>query len=340
MRSIIALGCLAILLAGRADVVDAQARLSVQGRVTDPVGDTPVALAGVELEGHGTTLTTAEGYFSFEGVSPGAYTLRVVAFGYAPVSEFLVVDDDLTIGLAMQAAPVLLDPVIATIRPIDLRGTVLDPENEMYLVGAEVLTNQGQVSETDAHGIFRLRRVLEEIPLQVSVRSFGYLPLDTVIVPRRGERPRFELHPDEVVEAQIAVQVERLERRHAPHFAPMFRSMNRHELLRYAGSHTLGTVLEFRYWRYVDRIRAVVVDGRQVAIFEDPAAELSHILPEEIERIEFSGGKANTVLRVYTRDFMRRLLTQEVTLSPDLCEGGAPGDLVSCLVDPPGRTMP
>ncbi|MQA92556.1 MAG: hypothetical protein GEU90_20430 [Gemmatimonas sp.] len=295
----------------------AQTTFDVFGAVSDSARGTPVPLATVELEGHGSTLTFDDGSYRFTGVEAGAYNLRVTAYGYLPASRTIIVESDLSIDVSLGSSPIVLDSLVVEPRVINIGGHVRDPANDFYIVDAELLTNRGHITHTNTHGRFRIERVLEDVPLRISVREFGYLPLDTAVTPVQGERYLFELQPDFLVEAMIAKEVERLEERHAPLFAPMFTSMNRDRLLDYVGSHTLRTILEFRYWRYLDRIRVVIVDGRRYSFTDDPVSELSHVLPEEIERIEFTGDRYNAFLHVYTRDFMQELIARRTTRIPE-----------------------
>ncbi|MQA91505.1 MAG: hypothetical protein GEU90_14980 [Gemmatimonas sp.] len=272
-----------------------------------------IPVATVELAGHGSTLTSEDGSFRFVGVEAGSYTFRTTAFGYIPESSLLVVRDDVTLSVPLEPAPLVLDSVGVNIERIDVGGRVRDPEKEFFLVDATILTDQAVMARTDSHGRFRLRGVLERAPLTVRVRAFGYLPVDSIVLPTEDDRYLFELVEDSAVTALIARQIERLEERAAPRFAPLFRNMNRDRLLRFTGSHTLRSILEFEYWPHLHRIRAVIVDGRRYSMTDDPVAELSHILPEELERIEFfSAGRSAVVLVVYTRQFMRDLIARQI----------------------------
>ncbi|MQA92060.1 MAG: hypothetical protein GEU90_17850, partial [Gemmatimonas sp.] len=200
----------------------AQAGETVEGRVHEADTDLGIQNAVVELEGYGSTLSDADGEFRFEGVLAGGYTLRVLAFGYAPDSRFIVVTGPTVLEIPLEVSPLPLDSVVVDMRRIDFEGRVRDPGEDYYLVGANVLTNQGTQTESDTHGRFRVD-AYEEAPLQVSVRAFGYLPLDTVVTPDEDGRYVFDLREDSLVEKMVAVQVERLERRAAPRFAAGFR---------------------------------------------------------------------------------------------------------------------
>ncbi len=289
----------------------AQTGVVVGGRVFEEGGTTGIPTARVELVGHGSTLTSADGSFRFDGVMPGRYTFRVVAFGYASESRFLPVESDTTVSVPLEVAPVLLDSLLIGARAIDIEGGVRDPEMDIRLVDAEVLTNQGVAASTDRRGRFRLERVLEGVRLQVSVRAFGYLPLDSIIVPTENESYAFELEADPVVEAMIDEQVERIEERAAARRSVVMRPMNRQRLLRFAGTHTLRAVLEGEYRFYLERVRCVIIDEQQQIGVWEPST-LFYLLPEEIERIEFLFRGA--MLRIYTREFMQEMIARNTEL--------------------------
>jgi hypothetical protein len=182
-----------------------QTRVTVAGRVLDESTGLGVPAAGVELEGHGYTITGPDGSFRFEAVRPGRYPLWVVAFGYASGSRILAVSDDAAVSVPLAPAPVPIEGVGATL--VDLEGRVRDPTNDFYLADATILTNQGRAARTDAHGRFELEGVLEDAPLHVTVVAFGYLTLDTLLTPRDDVWHLFELELDPVVQARIDARV-------------------------------------------------------------------------------------------------------------------------------------
>lgn len=307
----------------------AQVPVSVTGRVVQAEGGQPIPLAVVELEGFGAMLATEDGEFRFDGVEPAGYTLRVTAFGYVAESRFLVVDADTAVEVELRPSPLVLDSVQVELRAVDVRGEVRDPLRDFGLVDIPVLTDQGANARTDANGDFELEGVLEDVPLHVTIRAFGYLPIDSVIHPRAAARYLFEVEPDPVVEAMVERQVERLARRAAPRFAVGFRNMNRTALLRYAERHTLWDVLLWEYGeRKLDRVICVVMDEEPFDSGAVARSMLLHTLPAEVERIEFMFGGA--MLRVYTRSFMQQMIARDVPLrrpslfrpfpsSPPLC---------------------
>jgi hypothetical protein len=307
MSRLLAVACFTLMLPFAAA---AQQPVTVQGRILDESTGLGVPSAAVELEGHGDTVTGPDGSFRFDAVRPGGYTLWVVAFGYASGSRSLSIRADVAVSVALEPAPVPIEGVGATF--VDLEGRVRDPANDVLLVDAMILTNQGRAVGTDAHGRFELEGVPEGAPLHVTVAAFGYLTLDTLLIPKGDESYLFELEPDPVVQAMIDVQVGRLQERAAPHFGALFRNLNRQDILAYAGSHTVRSMIEFEFWSWRNRIALVVVDGDEWSLTSEPLEELFALLPEELQRIEFRQrrGCFRPVIDVYiyTRDYLRGLV--------------------------------
>jgi hypothetical protein len=294
--------------------------VTVEGRVVDETTGLGIPIAAIELEGVGGAITEEDGHFRFENVPPGRRRLWVVAFGYAAGSRVLTVRAPVTVELALDPAPVPIEGVGATF--VRVKGRVRDPVSDFQIVDAIVLTNQGRGAATDAHGRFELEGMLEGAPLRFTVESFGYVTLDTVVVPREDDEYVFDLRPDPVVEAQIAVQIERLEKRAAPAFAVGRRNLNRNDLLKYAGRHTVQSMLLFEYGpRQGTRVPTVYVDGVRWSLTRAPVEELFALLPETLERIEFIVVPYVCArLDIYTRDFMRELIAREEELPP-VCDG-------------------
>jgi hypothetical protein len=294
-----------------------QAAFVVEGQIYDAESGAGLASAVVSLDGHGTVSSAAGGYFRFDGVAPAAYTLRIDAFGYVSESRSLVVEGDTTVDVSLEIAPFLLDSLVITPRMIDLEGRVRDPGRDLDLMDADVFADGEEPTRTGSRGRFRLEGVLAEARLRVVVRAFGYFPLDTTIVAQGGVSHLFELQPDTVIERLVAAQLHRIEQRAAPRRATLMRPMNRERLLEYSGR-TLADVLEWEYGEM--RLRAVecvVIDEKQLFGAWHPSS-LFHILPEQLERIEFLENRGS-MLRIYTRDFMREMISREIELrTPDL----------------------
>ena len=286
----------------------AQAGAVVEGRVIAAGTTSGIQNAIVELEGHGATLTALGGAFRFERVETGEYTLQVEAFGYASASRLLTVDGDMTVTIPLEVAPLLLDSVVVEARLIDMRGWVRDRGTDVRLPEAGVFTNQGRVALTDVLGRFRLEGVLEEVPLRVSVMAFGYVPMDTVFVPQRGESYLFELEVDPQVERQIEVQVERIEERASGTVSVVMRAVNRERLLRRGG--TVADLLDFDFRDY--RPACVVIDEEQIIDAGTLGIVLATTFAGELQRVEFLFDGA--MVRIYTRAFIRDMITRDIEL--------------------------
>jgi hypothetical protein len=312
--------------------------VTLLGRVYDAGSDAGVANAIVTLEGRGATLTTEAGFFRLEGVLPGAYTLRVEAFGYRPSEMPLDLETDATVNVPLVAAPIELDGLDVELRTLDFDGRVRDPATGGNLMDAHVLSSQGHDESTDAHGQFDLDDVHEGRPIRVVIRAFGYLQLDTAFMPDDARRHDFDLRPDSLILGMIEVQTRRIEERSAGRFPSYPPPMNRDRLERYLNTFTMLDMLEGIYpQRILRRVACVVIDERHID--EAPGdmrgplrrSYLSTIFPDEVERVEFlefsSGSGRPLMLRIYTRQFMAELLTRERPLPAPLMvviPGGPP----------------
>jgi hypothetical protein len=317
MSRLLAVACCALALP-LAPVARAQELVTVHGRIVDQSTGLGIPSASLQLGGHGAAVSGPDGTFRFESVRPGGYVLWVVAFGYASGSRTLAALADVALTVPLEPAPLPLEGVGATF--VELKGRVRDGPHDVPLVDAMILTNQGRGVGTDAHGRFEMEGVLEGAPLRVTVVAFGYRTLDTLLVPRPGQRHAFDLEPDPRVQAMIDVRVAQLEERAAPLFGALFHDLDRDELIGYAGKHTLRSMIEFEFGQWRSRIALVIVDGERWTLSDDPLEELFALLPEELQRIEFQQrrGCFDPVIDVYvyTRDYMRALVALDGELPP------------------------
>jgi hypothetical protein len=308
----------AVLLSGGGVVTPARAQvpLTVQGRVFATDTGTGIPNAIVTLDGYGSVLTTASGAFGFERVEPGERTLAVVAFGYADATLALTLAADTTVDVPLTPEPILLDSLTVDLETLDFDGLARDPEKDLRLVDADVLSSQGHEERTDAHGHFDLDDVYEGVPLRIVIRSFGYLPRDTTFVPDDQRRHEFDLTADSAVlrliDRQVARIVEVTRGRRS-----VVRPLDRERLLRFAGTFTVYDMLLSEYRYRLRRVQCIVVDEEQILASRGWRSFLSTMLPEELERVEFLFGGG--MLRIYTRDFIRRMSVTRVELrSPTL----------------------
>ena len=290
----------------------AQTEAVVRGMVIAPGESPAVAGATVDLEGHGVTQTTAAGFFRFERVAIGEYSLKVTAVGFQPAVLRLTVEGDTTVTVRLERVPFRLDSLVVTARKIDVEGRVQDPGRDLPLRDADVLTSHGPPMRTDRRGRFRLKEVWEGGQIALSVSAFGYLPLDTTVVPLAGDRYVFDLVPDLLVERMIAQQIERIEQRAGGRLSTLMRPLDRDGLLR-SGGGSLRDVLRAKYSIHLRRLRCVLVDDRLLPPSAD-GAMLGAMIPEDVQRVEFLFNGA--MLRVYTRQYMRRLIGSRAKLRP------------------------
>ncbi len=316
--------CVLLLLALTPLAGTAQAGVTVLGTLTDADSDAPVGSAIVTLVGVVSTMSTPDGAFRFRGIAAGEYTLRVEGFGYETLEQQVDLTTDVTLALALEAAPLAIDGIVVEAGTLDFEGRVRDPVRDFTVVDAEIVMDGREPIWTDARGRFDLDRVPEGAPLHLTVRAFGYFPIDTTFVPDDEGRYDFDLQRDAFAEAMVQVQVRRLEERAGGRLTSAFGVMDRSEILRYSGSHTAATMLEFDLpQRIRDRIICLFVDERHVDAGPSSRAELrnavlGHTLPEEIERVEvlvFDSAVGRPImLRVYTRTFLMAMTTQEIPL--------------------------
>lgn len=282
--------------------VTAQEVFVVEGRVLDAEANRGLQNAVVTLEGHRPILTGTGGEFRYADVEGGEYLLRVEAFGYRAFSRSVRVRDDVTLAVALETAPFVLDSLVVAPRQVEVDGRVRDPAKDLSLKGVDVRTSRGEEVRTNGRGRFEVSG-WEGIGLLLQVRAFGYLPLDTVISPGPEETFVFDVDPDRLVERMIEAEIRRIEDRAGGRLAITMRPLNRDDLLRYR-SLPLIDVLRHEYGGRV-RLGCVILDERALT----PATAdgvIRTMLAQDVERLEFLF--RGRMLRIYTREFMRTML--------------------------------
>ncbi len=313
------LRAVAVLFVAAPLPISAQTGFVVQGWVYDAVTNQVVVNATVTLDGYGSVLTSDEGAFTFRNVRPDDYELRVGAYGYMDLERSLKVDDDTEVSVALQIDALVLDPLDVELSTIDFDGRARDGRLDIRLIDAEVLSDQGHEERTNAHGRFDLDDVFEHVPLRVVIRSFGYLPLDTTLVPDDMRRYDFDLVSDPIMDKMIAGFVERLEQRSEDRFYEYGPSISREEMSRRPKNATLQTVMEAKYPRHIlRRIGCFVYDEREVTDREERVFLLQNTLVNELERVElleFPSGPGRLLMaRVYTRLYFQRKMGSSTPL--------------------------
>lgn len=297
-----------------ASPVQGQVPMALGGRILDADSGSGIQNAVVELVGHGTTLTSTDGAFSFDGIAPNAYLLRIDAFGYRPDSLELTIDQDRIVAISLEIEPLPLDSLRVEPRSVDVSGRVRDREKDLPVVDAEILVNRATVARTSVHGRFSVDNAWEGVPLYLSVRAFGYLPVDTVLQPMDDDGTYdFELATDPIMERILEVQTLRIEDRAGGRRAITMQPLDRDRLLRSTGF-SLAEVLLNSYPRFrLQRVQCIVVDER-VLPHQIDGQVLEGMSPGNVERVEFLYRGA--VMRIYTRDFMKRMIAGQVELRP------------------------
>ncbi len=265
-------------------------------------GGAAVEGALVELDGLPPTVTDPLGGFRFEDVPTGPRRIRVTAFGYVSRTDTVDIRGDRPLRVVLDPAPFRLDSLIVSARRTELQGRVRDPDREVDVVGAEIWTGFGEVTESGGGGRFEVE-AWEGVPIRVLVRAFRYLPLDTLVTPGSG-RVTLRLTEDPLVARMLAVEVERLDDRAGGRRAVGMRPLGREELDRWRGA-PLDEVLRFEFPRRSRRLRCVVLDERALTPMNAEGVLLT-LTAREVERMEFLFDGA--MLRIYTATFMRRML--------------------------------
>lgn len=279
------------------------------GTVVDATTGAPVRIASVSLEGTDVrALTDGEGVFRLRAPSPGSWVLRVESYGYRELTRPLVLAGPVAdLVIEMEPLPVLLDSLTVGQRRVDVDGNVRDVALDVALMDVEVLVDGAPRAVTNPRGNFDLDDLWEGTPTRVSLRAFGYLPVDTVILPRDDLDLEFALSPDPLIEKLMAAQVERLQDRMGGRRTITRPPLDRERLMYWRGL-SLLEVLEFSR---MGGMRCLFIDEELVPQGWEREM-LMTVLPGELHRVEslFGGG----MIRVYTRDFMRRMLSGAVEL--------------------------
>jgi hypothetical protein len=306
-----------IMGAMRPHAVVAQTGGLVMGRVVEAGTNAEINGAVVELVGYGRTLTSG-GSFFFGEVSPGAQVIRVTAYGYEPETRGVVVDTLTVVDFELRVAPIAIDPLTVDVQVMEVEGRVRDAQHDFPIVDAMIFTRWGML-ESDSHGRFRVESFPEGEALPLSVQAFGYMTLDTVLLPSRDSVYEFVLEEDAQVRALIDAQIERLEERIGFRWSAMLKPLNRDDLIPFAGSATMWDVLLFRYRPWLEQVKCVVLDEQVIGLRSGPIhntlysaqAAMRGLLPEEVERVDFfafGGRYKGAIMRVYTRNFMRDMV--------------------------------
>jgi len=298
---LMAASLVAVPIAGAAQTV------TVSGRVLDATTAARITGAAVSVAGR-STATQRDGSFILSSIQPGIHILTVHAFGYDTTRTELLVERDTVLEIRLTPVPVRLDSIRGVARTVVLRGLVRETGSHRHLRNVSVLADGGRSAHSDRLGRFRLE-LPQGAPVAVRLLSFSYLPLRVLLELDSDTTVTFELSPDPVVHEMIARAVERLDRRATPLRTVGMPALDRELLLR--SNSNLYQLLETK--GYTARIRCVLVDDIQY-LGEERAGRLRAMLPDDVERVELL--YRGEMLRVYTREFIRRMVVGQVQLQP------------------------
>jgi TonB-linked SusC/RagA family outer membrane protein len=137
---------LGALLAGTSSGLDAQ-QGSVAGTVTDRSTGDPLENARVILAGPNRVETTGQdGQYTFRGVAPGRYLIRVLRLGYQPASDTAQVsaDERVAVNFALNPSPVQLDELVTTATGQQSR---LEIGNSVATIAASQVAEEAPIME-------------------------------------------------------------------------------------------------------------------------------------------------------------------------------------------------
>lgn len=291
--------------------------VALTGEVVDAETGYAVAGAVVILGEAGQRLTGATGGFSFQRIPAGTYTLTVRMLGYRSWERTLTLDGDQELRIELVRQAIALDTLLVEVRNVTLRGRVRDETTGDPLHRALILVPPDHEARADVAGGFRIQGIRTASPVTVEVRAFGYLPAIAVVPPDIDERLEFELEEDPIARSMIARQMERLDERAGSHPA-WVRVVDREDALLRA-RWTAWTLVRARLG-HRRGIGCLFVDEQEV--LRDPWESgwfqeyLEGILATDVERIEIHSLNRVIMVRVYTRDFTRRMVAGDVRLRP------------------------
>jgi len=281
----------------------------VQGRVVDRGTGDAIVGASIDLLGVAHIVTGENGAFRFPRVALGRHTLDIDMIGYQTRRIDLPLLGDTTLIIELDSDPIRMDTLDVRTRRVTIRGRVVDGETGVGLFDADVFASGDRSTRTNSAGGFRLRGVPTGQPVGVLVRVLGFLPGQTEFIIDNDTTLHFALEPDRVAQRMIAAQVMKLETRsNAVGFSKS--EIARVELLRKA-NWAVDDVVKTQLGIYAGRVQCVLIDDQ---LRPDGMAMLQTYLPDQLERIEIIDRGA--MIRVYTRDFIQRMMGNRVTLAP------------------------
>lgn len=292
-----------------------QPRATVRGRVVERRTSQGIAGADVALSGWSTVLTDDSGAFEIARVPAGRYTLSVQAPGYGSVERVLIVLRDTTVTIALAPAPFMLDTLRVRTRQVTVRGEVKDAATRRQLVDVSVVIGERQTL-TNPAGSFKLSHIPADVRFLLSLRDFGYIPLEKVVRASADTILPLFLTPDPLIQRMVARQVARLQRQAEPFHSVSMRALDRQALIDQGGGSAFDMLKE-KYGRSLHGLNCVFIDDVQTATVKEGLEQLQFLVPAELQRVEvLTGVIGGEQMRVYTRQHMRRMLGDTARVRP------------------------
>ena len=238
------------------------------------------------------------------GRRPGRYLLIASGLGYTAADTALFVTENTTVQLILEIAPVRLDSLEVRVRDATVRGVVREKSSGVALMGVDVTAPPDRWARTDGIGRFKFGKLPSGIPFDLSVRMFGYLPVEMSIVPEGDTTLNVAMAEDPVAARMIAAQIETLDQRSAGRRYRTTPVLDRKDLLKYLNG-SISEVVQMKIGRSMhSRIRCIVVDDQpQSAV----SRQLYFTMPpdhfERVEILEYPGMQRALMVRLYTREF-------------------------------------
>jgi hypothetical protein len=300
MRALI----MSVLCLTGAASVHGQSRFTVRGAVIEVSDGTAIVGAEVEIVDGGRTETDAAGEFRLTGIPAGSYRLRVRALGFETTAQTIDIRGDTTLILRLDVEPLRLGELEARARTVSLRGRVTDAVSGAA-VTADIFVRPGGQTRTSATGQFRVRGVPAGDTVVVFIESFGYVPQTIMLTPDADTALTVALRADPVTHRMMEIQLENLEKR-ARAVPYRRRHIDGDEM-------TNGTAYDvLRYQFGVESAACILIDDNLRG--STAIGELKLIPAHELSRMELIDG--GTMVRVYTRDYLRQLVSGRIELRP------------------------
>jgi hypothetical protein len=302
-------------------------RATLQGRIVQEDGRA-VASATIEYAGS-RSLSTPDGTFTLTNVPLGTLQLTITALGFAPVVSSFTISRDTTITIVMRPDPIRMQTLQARLNSIKVKGRVTDERSRLGVDASIRVFSAGTRYDavTNATGRYEVDDVLVGDSAVVVLEAFGYLPQRAFVSSPRDTTINFVAVDDPVARALVDRQLARLTARSA--VLPYKVETGRVENLNQSG--TLEEALRVQH--DLNNARCVILDDKlQVPPAlrgEKPrwrflTLDQVHSF-EIIDRGHGSAYRVAEMLRIYTKQYVRRMVADSVPLDPiQVFRGGLP----------------